>query len=150
MALFKHDTHYGLWSGFPYYNLTTPSWRWLPVSATQRQAEQICGCEPWEPSPVPSLRYRRSCMYTLEWRRERNTIKKKYSWFHIYRRTKSTLSQISIPPSPCLFKWSLSDDKHVEKISEHSCIDQILWSTIPVFNPESIMKNMLKRTIIKV
>jgi hypothetical protein len=49
--LSKHVTHYGQWSGFPYYNLTTPILRGIPLSTTQGCTEQLCGFEPWEPSP---------------------------------------------------------------------------------------------------
>jgi hypothetical protein len=41
-------------SGFPYHNLIPPL-RGLPLSATQGHAEQLCGFEPCEPSPVPSV-----------------------------------------------------------------------------------------------
>jgi hypothetical protein len=41
-------------SGFPYYNLTTTHRERSPLSATLGHAEQLCGFEPWVPSPVPS------------------------------------------------------------------------------------------------
>jgi len=50
MALSKHVTHYGQLSGFLYYNLTTPLRRIQPQGCT----EQLCGFEPWKPSPAPS------------------------------------------------------------------------------------------------
>jgi hypothetical protein len=41
--LSKHVTHYGQWSGFPYYNLTTPILRGIPLSTTQRCLHQNSG-----------------------------------------------------------------------------------------------------------
>lgn len=52
MALSEHVTHYGLQSGFR-INLTTPIER-TPLSATYGDTEQLCGFEPWKPSPIPS------------------------------------------------------------------------------------------------
>jgi hypothetical protein len=46
--------HYDPRSGFPYYNLTTTHRERSPLSATLGHAEQLCGFEPWVPSPVPS------------------------------------------------------------------------------------------------
>jgi hypothetical protein len=50
VALSKHVTHYGPQSDFQYYDLTTPSRG--PLCATRRSAEQLCGFEPWEYTPV--------------------------------------------------------------------------------------------------
>jgi hypothetical protein len=50
MALSKHVTHYGQLWGFLYYNLTTP----LRRIQLQGCTEQLCGFEPWKPSPVPT------------------------------------------------------------------------------------------------
>ena len=50
MALSKHVTYYGQLWGFLYYNLTTP----LRRIQLQGCTEQLCGFEPWKPSPVPT------------------------------------------------------------------------------------------------
>jgi hypothetical protein len=50
-ALSKHVTHYGPWSGFPYYNLTTPPpIESAPLSSTCGCAEQLCRFDQWEHS----------------------------------------------------------------------------------------------------
>jgi hypothetical protein len=54
VGLSKHISHYDPQSGFAYYNLTTLPLRERPLSTTYGHAEQLCGLEPWEPSPVPS------------------------------------------------------------------------------------------------
>ena len=41
VALSKHATHYGSWSGFPYYNLTTPIETTLSLSFTKGSAAQL-------------------------------------------------------------------------------------------------------------
>jgi hypothetical protein len=41
VALSKHVTHYGSWSGFPYYNLTTPIETTLSLSFTKGRATQL-------------------------------------------------------------------------------------------------------------
>ena len=54
VALSRTVTHYGPRSGFPYYNLTTSQKEDSLLSPTWGRAEQFCGFEPWEPSPIPS------------------------------------------------------------------------------------------------
>jgi hypothetical protein len=51
VALSKHVIHYDPRPGLLYYNLTTPT-RGHLLSATWGRVQQICGFEPWQPSPV--------------------------------------------------------------------------------------------------
>ena len=48
--------HYDPRSSFQYYNLTSPPSRGLSIY------EQLCGFEPWEPSPVPRATVQISAM----------------------------------------------------------------------------------------
>ena len=51
VTLSKYTTHYGPWSGSPYYNLI-PQLKGLSLSTTPVRTEQLCWFEPWEHSPV--------------------------------------------------------------------------------------------------
>lgn len=59
----KNGPHYGPWSGFPYYDLTTSHRKGMipyPLFATSRCTGWLCGLRPLETSPVPS---KSMCMY---------------------------------------------------------------------------------------
>jgi hypothetical protein len=59
MALLKHVTHYGWWSGCPLYNLVTPMERDFPIChlGTGRIVRWV---KPWNVSPVPHMIFAKS------------------------------------------------------------------------------------------